>query len=233
MLWCLSVISHFTFSSRCSLSLSWSWRSLVFFPTSNPPVPKLKKRCNNQKLKKTMTNIYIYIFLHQSHPKPKVSVVKFHFSDLLDWTSSTICVRISKRSSNWATKRKQTHVLRPRHWSFHRLKQKQLWISQLVKTPANGTFSVWSLRCSWARTWFFQLAIVIKTNMSHGHNKFPEAASLINLLLTVDISRRRNDYLHASCILSFSTGIACLKQSFSAPPCSVVSLYRLTTNPCL
>lgn len=149
-----------TFSARYSLSLSWSWRSLVFFPTSTPPPPpprsklKIKNKIKNKKKVKFWTS--------------RSTERRTNVSNLFDWTSSKICLRISKRSSSWDTKRKQTDVFKPRQREHHHCKG---WggktsILQLVKTPMCGTFSVWSLCCSRARTWSFQLPIVINTDLS-------------------------------------------------------------------
>lgn len=100
--------------------------------------------------------------------------VKCHQFNLLEWMSSKICLRISKRSSSWYTGKKKKHranVLRPRLRIIiitnDEIDRNILNFSlQLVNTPTYGCFSLRSLRCSRARTWFFQLPIVITQTSS-------------------------------------------------------------------
>lgn len=86
-----------TFSARCSLSLSWSWRSLV--STSTPPRSKLKM--------KTITLAWDI----QSSREAKRGL-NLCFSDLLPWPSSRNCLQTSKRSASCDTTGKQTQTLR-------------------------------------------------------------------------------------------------------------------------
>lgn len=103
-----------TFSARCSLSLSWSWRCLVSFPTSRPPRSKLQRQTSVKKyINKYITN---KLWVSKSPKWRNVNVVKCYISNLLDWTSSKHVLRNSNRSSIWDTERQNTHVLRLRHW---------------------------------------------------------------------------------------------------------------------